>query len=72
MYFQENVVKKQRMSKRRCKRCKGREGSIHLGIFLQADQKEEILGKFESLRLKEKENTEKNTEVQSNSKNGKK
>ena len=66
------VVKNNRLSKRRCKTCKGREGCIHLGIFLQAEQEEEILGKIESLRLKEKEDIEKKTEVQSNSKNGKK
>ena len=44
------------MSKRRCKTCKGLEGCIHLSIFLQAEREEELLGKIESLRLKEKEN----------------
>ena len=29
------VVKNKRMSKRRCKTCKEREGCIHLGIFLK-------------------------------------
>ena len=66
------VVKNKRLSKRRCKTCKGQEGCIHLGIFLQAEEEEEILGKIESLRLKEKEDIENHTEVQSNSKTGKK
>ena len=60
------------MSKSWCKTCKGLEGCIHLGIVFQAEQEEEILGKIESLRLKEKEHIEKKTEVKSNSKNGKK
>jgi len=65
------VVKSKRMTKRRCKTCKGREGCIHLSIFLQA-KKEELIENMGSLRLKEKEAAEKKTEIKSNVITGKK
>ena len=59
------------MTKRRFKTCKGREGCIHLSIFLQAE-KEELIENMGSLRLKEKEAAEKKTEIKSNVITGKK
>lgn len=57
------VVLSARMTKRRCKTCKGREGCLHLNIFNEAEKEEHLISSLESLRLKEKSDLKRVTKV---------
>jgi hypothetical protein len=57
------VVRSPRMTKWRCKSCKGREGCLHLNIFLVAENESELIKGIESLRLKELETAKRKTRV---------
>ena len=57
------VVRTAKMSKHRCKSCKGREGCIHLSIYKQAQDEADLLEGLESLRLSSREKTSQKTNV---------
>ena len=53
------------MTKRRCKTCQGREGCIHLSIFKQAVEEDDLIKSLNSMRLKKLNKDNKKTEVSS-------
>ena len=57
------IVKTKRMTKTRCRTCKGREGCYHLGIFKQAKEENSSIDKCESERLAQKEIGGKKTQI---------
>ena len=57
------VVRTAKMSKHRCKSCKGREGCVHLAIFKQAQDEADLLESLNSLRLSSKEKVSRKTNV---------
>ena len=48
------VIRTNKMSKHRCKTCKGRDGCVHLNIFKLAQSENDLVDEFGSMRLLEK------------------
>ena len=49
------LVRTAKMSKNRCKTCKGRDGCVHLNIFREAQDENDLAEKIGSVRIYEKE-----------------
>ena len=57
------IVKTARMTKKRCKTCKGREGCYHLGIYKQSEEESKSVDNCESQRLAHQAISAKKTEI---------
>ena len=57
------VVRTAKMSKHRCKSCKGRDGCIHLSIYRQAQDEVDLLKSLASLRMSAKEKDNQKTNI---------